>query len=98
MIDKLISIKKFANDLLAPYSVGAMKDYSYLVNYIWLLDKTLELGQFVPCVDGVPFEKPLGYDNYKQYGRICDFNTEQFKNCKEYKEAESNVLFKGLKR
>ena len=95
MIDKLKSIKEF-KDLIA-YNNPKELVAEHLINYIDLLDKTLELGQFVPCVDGVPLEKPENYNkwmSYKLQGLELYFSNEI--ECEQYQEAEKNVLFKGF--
>jgi hypothetical protein len=58
------------------------------------ISKPLELGQFVPCVDNVPFEF-----NKSPYEDLCDkesvcrvISKEEIK----YNKAKENVLFEGF--
>lgn len=93
MIDKLKSIKEFKDLNEKGWHKDLGDEYQALCNYIDLLDKTLELGMFVPCVDGVPLKKPID-DPYSQ-GTLAEY--QAFKNeCKQYKQAENSVLFKGF--
>ena len=99
MIDKLKSIKEF-KDLIA-YNNPKELVAEHLINYIDLLDKTLELGQFVPCVDGVPLDRPDGFGMYDKKERIPEEEAEGWYNewcfsCEQYQEAENKVLFKGV--
>lgn len=104
MIDKLKSIKEF-KDLVKGYNKHKFRlrdpngktvtiyDDSYcfklICNYIDIMDKPLELGMFVPCVDGLPLEKPtISERQSENFDYLYKFNI--------YKEAEKNVLFKGF--
>ena len=93
MIDKLKSIKKFAEqDYMSGYPERTYREtYNRLINYINLLNKPLELGMFVPCVDGVPLEKPKIIEmNCFDEGVYCYENQEEGD---IYQEAEKKVLF-----
>ena len=67
--------------------------------YISLLETPLTLSQFIPCVDGVPVEEPIGYHRYKQYDH--DLNVVMEKDygwselCKQYQAAQNAVIFEG---
>lgn len=63
-------------------------------------ETSLELGQFIPCLNGKPLEKPLkpiGYDKWKTGeggadGIKCVVYQKAFQ---EFEQAEQKVLFKG---
>ncbi len=82
MIDKLKSIKEFKDLIEIKYPLQKGVKFDLLSNYIDLLYKPLELGMFVPCVDGVPLPEP-------------DLNSS-FYDKQIYYQAEKKVLFKGF--
>ena len=59
--------------------------------YSKFLDLVLELGMFVPCVDGVPIEKP-SYDAHKKIKQIGLYHNK----LRRFKQAKEKVLFEGL--
>ncbi len=108
--DRLLNIKEFKDELRGYISfnlkVYSMSDelkvvydekycFNLLCSYIDIVHKTLELGQFVPCVDGVPISKPKKYSHYLQYGSSSLVSEADLVKCKQYQEAERLVLFKG---
>ena len=61
--------------------------------YANFLDQPLELEMFVPCVDGVPIEKPKRY-NERYFG---DWGLSNWsKDNHAYKQAKERVLFEGF--
>jgi len=59
----------------------------------------LSLGQFIPCLNGKPLDKPNGYENLiwhiNNAAYPFDGLPEVVTQCKEYETALSKVLFKG---
>lgn len=92
MIDKLVSVKEF-KDIIISSTTPALFKFRYLINYIELLEQPLELGMFVPCLDGKPLEKPID-DPYDQ-GTVAEYDAFM-KHKNKYQQAESKVLFKGF--
>ena len=100
MIDKLKSIKEFKDVLkesIRVFNINHTYAFKCLNNYIDIKYRTLELGMYVPCVDGVPLEKPENYNKWVSYnlqGLELYFGNEI--ECEQYQQAEKNVLFKGF--
>jgi len=69
-----------------------------VVDYANLLNRKLELGMFVPCVDGVPFEEPLSEDYVDtEDNKTGSYDSEKYeRDLEQYQEAELKVLFKGF--
>lgn len=62
-----------------------------------LISQKPKLGDFIPCIDGVPVDEPVDFENWRKYG---DFGrVKEVKNwgalCRQYKKALEQVKFEG---
>jgi len=96
-MDKLISMTDFV--LSGKWDKASSEPYSKenldrITKYANFLKRPLELGMFIPCVDGEPIEKRPTYmiwsDVEKKY-------LDDTKEAVSYRKAKDNVLFKGIK-
>jgi len=72
---------------------GPLPDYFFLViHYAELMLLPLELGMFVPCVDGKPIEEPEGYKKWVKDGFPPISNVDKKA---DYDQAILKVLFEG---
>lgn len=95
MIDKLKSIKEFKDVLkesIRVFNINHTYAFKCLTNYIDIMDKPLELWMFVPCVDGVPLDKPIKYDLWLKGFFITTILDDYY----QYQKAKEKVLFKGF--
>lgn len=67
-----------------------------LYNMAMFKKKPLEIGFFVPSVDGVPLVKPEHYDLWLKYGSFTQYGESIVSKCQEYFEADKRCLFKGF--
>jgi hypothetical protein len=64
--------------------------FDMIVNYVQICSTKFHKGQFIPCDDeGNEIEKPIGY---------IGAGSEKAKLLKQYQEAESKVIFKGVEK
>ena len=56
----------------------------------------LELGQFIPCLNGKPLEKPECFEKYILSHKL-HMHPSWYTQCEEYETALSKVLFEGWK-
>lgn len=67
-----------------------------IVNYAKHLQRSLELGMFIPCKDGKPLEKPKDCDaliKSLKLNHAISMSGKEFKKCIEYQQAVENVIF-----
>lgn len=95
MIDKLITVKEFKDVL--DIDSNNVYNYDYLSRYIDLLEQPLKLEMFVPCLDGVPLEKPKIWYNEHALTMLNESEREVARvfndNVRRYQQAEEKVLF-----
>ena len=76
------------------YEHPVSMDYEWMLvefmKHMTLLRTPLELGQFIPCKDGKPLEKP---ERELEGGEEDSMSATQWK---EYQQAEDRVLFKNI--
>ncbi len=86
----LITLNKRWHDLMIS-SLSDTEIVSAFEDYINLFEKSLELGQFIPCDSkGEPLKKPRQKHNY-----IQGVEMEVSKEWEEYQKALDKVLFEG---
>lgn len=87
MVDYILEI----SDVNRPTEKGLL--YDEIFNYANFLNKSLELGMFIPCdLKSNILDKPDGYDNYVEFGMNDLMNENE---CKKYQEAKKRVVFKN---
>jgi len=64
-----------------------------VVDYAQLLQTPLELGQFIPCKDGEPMEKPEKWRSYTP--NTLNLSADAYRECVDYQKALDSVLFEG---
>lgn len=67
--------------------------YKKIVRCAQFHSQPLALGDFVPCVDGVPMEDPRECDYKTEEGTIID---DYYHDCEQFQQAQSRVLFEGF--
>jgi len=94
---KLISMAEFV-------SLNEMINYSdywfrvITLNYAKFLSQPLELGMFIPCVDGVPIEEPTQTEKNEFGGAFASIEeqAELYSLMEQYQQAKEKVLFEGF--
>ena len=62
-----------------------------------LITQPINLEQFIACdLKGNFLEEPKRFGHFKNYGQFGVIKGNELKLCKEYKEAQERVLFKGF--
>jgi len=73
----------------------AFAQLSKICNWNDFLKRTLTLGDFIPCKDGKPLEKPEYYDNWDGEAVNPVDHTDYIQSLYDYQEAKSRVVFEG---
>ena len=87
---KLISMREFVLEQQGKQQQGerlisrTLNELRLMYNYANFLNRKLEFGYFVPCVDGVPIKE-------NDYRKLAGIKTPT-----NYKKAQPRVLFKGF--
>lgn len=64
-------------------------------DYLKFAETPLELGQFVPCLEGNVLEEPKKYEDWR-YGVPNELYSDKWLNeCRAYQEAKERVIFEG---
>jgi hypothetical protein len=63
--------------------------------YAEFLERKLELGMFIPCINGKPVEEPK--KKYKGGGNAVGSSNSYTKEYAQYLKAKERVLFKGVR-
>ena len=70
--------------------------FSKIFDYTRFIIQPINLGQFIACdLKGNFLEEPKRFGHFKNYGQFGVIKGTELKLCKEYKEAQERVLFKG---
>jgi hypothetical protein len=77
------------------FGVYAMDFYHSVSKYAEFLKQPLELGMFIPCVDGTPIEEPEQFRGYVSSTHKNPLRPWQIKECEIYQQAKERVLFEG---
>ena len=93
-MDKVLTTTEFV--LWYPTMDSTPIDHKVFANhalaYALLMQQPLELGMFVPCVDGKPIEEPKNWETYIKYHKD---ETRVKPEYIAYQQAKEQVLFEG---